>query len=81
MSASTFTGINDMIFLETLIHLTPRELEVLKLLTEELTSAQIAGRLHISEYTVESHRKNLLKKTGTRSVVGLVTYALRNKIA
>ncbi|MFL5752522.1 MAG: response regulator transcription factor [Bacteroidia bacterium] len=70
-----------MQFLNQEPNLTPREVEILKLLTEELTSAQIADKLSISEYTVESHRKNLLKKTRTKSVVGLVTFALRNKLA
>lgn len=70
-----------MLFFNQEPHLTPREVEILKLLTQELTSAQIAHLLSISEYTVESHRKNLLKKTNTKSVVGLVTFALRNKLA
>jgi DNA-binding CsgD family transcriptional regulator len=70
-----------MLFFNQEANLTPREVEILKLLTQELTSAQIALRLSISEYTVESHRKNLLKKTKTKSIVGLVTFALRNKIA
>jgi DNA-binding CsgD family transcriptional regulator len=57
-----------------------RELEVLKLLMSEKNTQEIARLLSLSPHTVETYRKNLLKKTNTRSIVGLVTYALRNKI-
>ncbi|HTH81724.1 MAG TPA: response regulator transcription factor [Mucilaginibacter sp.] len=59
--------------------LTEREIEVLKLLTEELSSREIAERLFISERTVETHRKNLLRKTKAINTVGLVKYAYQNK--
>jgi two-component system nitrate/nitrite response regulator NarL len=55
--------------------LTSRELEILKLLVEELTSREIAARLSISERTVEAHRQNLLKKTQSSSIAGLIKYA------
>ncbi|MBC7862819.1 MAG: helix-turn-helix transcriptional regulator [Bacteroidia bacterium] len=58
-----------------------RELEVLRLLLQEKTTLEIAESLQISHHTVETYRKNLLKKTNTRSIVGLVTFALRNKIS
>lgn len=58
-----------------------RELEVLRLLMDEKTTHQIAESLNISPHTVETYRKNLLKKTNTRTIVGLVTFALRNKLA
>ncbi len=60
--------------------LTERELEVLKLLVEEFTSKQIAERLFISERTVESHRKNLLRKTNSANAVGLLKYAYANNL-
>ncbi|MBL7737525.1 MAG: response regulator transcription factor [Chitinophagaceae bacterium] len=60
--------------------LTARELEVLHLLTQELTSREIASRLFISERTVETHRKNLLRKTGCASAVGLIKYAYTHKL-
>lgn len=69
-----------MIPLQGSIKLSQRELEVLKLLYEEKTSFEIAQNLNISQYTVEEHRKNLLKKTSSKSVVGLITFAMRNKI-
>lgn len=55
--------------------LSPRETEILKLIVQEFTSKQIAERLYISELTVETHRKNILRKTGCTSLVGLVKYA------
>jgi len=58
--------------------LSDREREVLKLIAEELTSEEIAERLFISKRTVDNHRTNMLEKTGCRSTIGLVKYALRN---
>jgi DNA-binding NarL/FixJ family response regulator len=57
--------------------LTPREQEVVKLIAEAHTNAQIAGVLHLSEKTVESHRGNVLRKLGMRDRVELVRYAIR----
>jgi DNA-binding NarL/FixJ family response regulator len=59
------------------IPLTPREEEVVKLVAEAHTNAQIAEILHLSEKTVESHRANLLRKLGMRDRVQLVRYAIR----
>jgi two-component system, NarL family, nitrate/nitrite response regulator NarL len=60
--------------------LTPREIEILKLVTREMSSKQIAEILFISERTVETHRKNILKKTGATNLAGLVKYAYVNNI-
>lgn len=57
--------------------LTPRELEVVKLIAEANTNRQIAETLQVSEKTVESHRSNLLAKLGMRDRVELVRYAIR----
>ena len=57
--------------------LTPRELEVLKLIAEAYTNRQIADALSLSEKTVESHRGNVLAKLGMRDRVELVRYAIR----
>jgi len=57
--------------------LTPRELEVVKLIAEAHTNRQIADTLMLSEKTVESHRANLLAKLGMRDRVQLVRYAIR----
>jgi len=60
--------------------LTTREEEILKLITKEFSSRQIAEILFISERTVETHRKNILKKTGATNLVGLIKYAYANKL-
>ena len=57
--------------------LTPRELEVLKLIAEGHTSKEIAGMLVISIKTVERHRANMLEKLGMRDRVELTRYAIR----
>jgi DNA-binding NarL/FixJ family response regulator len=57
--------------------LTPRELEVLKLIAEAQTSKQIAEQLVISVKTVERHRQNILDKLGLRDRVELTRYAIR----
>lgn len=56
-------------------NLTPREVEIVKLIAKEYSTKQIADILFISERTVETHRKNILKKTGTSNLVGLIKYA------
>lgn len=60
-------------------NLTNRELEVLTLIGEELTSPQIAEKLCISTHTVISHRKNLLQKLHVNNTAGLVRFALSMK--
>jgi DNA-binding NarL/FixJ family response regulator len=57
--------------------LTPRELEVLKLIAEAHTSKEIAKLLWISIKTVERHRQNILDKLGMRDRVELTRYAIR----
>jgi DNA-binding NarL/FixJ family response regulator len=57
--------------------LTPRELEVVKLIAEAHTNDQIAALLNISRYTVERHRENVLAKLGMRDRVELTRYAIR----
>jgi DNA-binding NarL/FixJ family response regulator len=57
--------------------LSPRELEVLKLIAEAYTSDQIALELTISRRTVDRHRENILAKLGMRDRVELTRYAIR----
>ena len=57
--------------------LSPRELEVVKLVAEAYTNRQIAATLNVSEKTVESHRANVLRKLGMRDRVQIVRYAIR----
>jgi DNA-binding NarL/FixJ family response regulator len=60
--------------------LTERETEILKLVCEEYTTAGIAEKLFISPRTVDTHRKNILEKTQSRTIVGLIKYAFENNI-
>ncbi len=62
----------------TEIRLTPREKDILKLICAELTTQEIADRLHISTNTVETHRKNMLSKTGCKNGIGLARFAMEN---
>ncbi|RYF90381.1 MAG: response regulator transcription factor [Chitinophagaceae bacterium] len=61
-------------------HLTDREIEIIRLIEKEYNNKQIAEALFISERTVETHRKNILRKTHTSSVIGLVKYAYEYKL-
>lgn len=60
--------------------LTNREKELLPLLVEGLTSAEIAERLFVSESTVISHRKNILHKLNLKNTAALVKYALEHQL-
>lgn len=59
------------------VTLTRRELEILSLVAKEYTNERIAEKLFISERTVETHRRNIFSKTKTKSVVGLIKFAIR----
>lgn len=59
--------------------LSERERDVLVLVAKGLTNKEIASELNISPHTVISHRKNIVHKTGIRSVAGLTVYAVLNK--
>ena len=60
--------------------LTDREREILKLIAKEYSNKQIAEELFISERTVETHRKNIFRKTATNSLVGLIKFAYANNL-
>jgi len=60
--------------------LSPRELEIVKLVAESKCNKEVAGILQISVKTVESHRAHIMEKLGLHSVADLVRYAIRNNI-
>jgi len=60
--------------------LSPRETEIIKLIAKDYSTKQIAEILFISEKTVETHRKNILRKTNCSTVVGLVNYVHERKL-
>lgn len=60
------------------IPLTKREIEVLHLIAEGLTNQEIADKFSTSRRTIESHRKNLIEKTGVKNTASLIKYAFTN---
>jgi DNA-binding NarL/FixJ family response regulator len=66
--------------LEDSIKLTKREVEVLKLVSKGLSNNEIADKLFISRRTVDGHKANLIQKTGSKNIVELLVYAIKNNI-
>lgn len=57
--------------------LTKREKEILFLIVEEHSSQSIASALNLSLHTIDSHRKNILRKTKSKSLIGLLKFAIQ----
>ncbi len=62
------------------VNLTAREIEIIQLIEKEYSNKTIANTLFLSERTVETHRKNIFRKTKTNSVLGLIKYAYEHKL-
>lgn len=62
------------------VGITDREMDVLKLICQQLTAKEIGERLFISKRTAEAHKSSLLLKTGAKNTTGLVIYALQQGI-
>ncbi len=62
---------------ETSSTLSKREKEILSLIARDFTTQQIAEKLFISVRTVDTHRKNIMTKTNSKSIVGMIKYAIR----
>ncbi|MBK0368974.1 response regulator [Flavobacterium agrisoli] len=60
--------------------LTTRELEIVTLISLEYSGKEISEQLFISTNTVETHRKNIMKKLKTKNTIGLVKYAIKNNL-
>ncbi len=60
--------------------LTKREIEILELIGEGFSNSEIAEKLFISVRTVDTHKNNLISKTGSKNIVSLLIYAIKNKI-
>jgi DNA-binding NarL/FixJ family response regulator len=60
--------------------LTDRELEILQLICEELSSEQIAEKLFISKRTVDTHRQHIYEKTRCKTIISLIKFALRHNL-
>jgi len=61
-----------------MMSLTSREIEIIRMIAEELTNVEIGERLNISPRTVDTHRRNLLQKLKVKNTAGLVKYAVKN---
>lgn len=62
------------------VKLTPRETEILKLICQGLSNAEISEKISLSLRTVEGHKSNLISKTGVKNSVSLVMFALKNHL-
>lgn len=62
------------------IDLSDREIEIVKLICQEMTNKEIADHLCISNRTVDWHRDNILKKTKAKNAIGIVMYAVKHKL-
>lgn len=60
--------------------LSDREIDVLRLICEEMTTAEIGERLFLSPKTIEGYRKLLMEKTNSRNMAGLVLFAVKHKL-
>lgn len=60
--------------------LTPREKEILELIAEGYTNPQIAEKIFLSQFTVDSHRKNLLAKLNVKNTASLIRLAVEHKL-
>lgn len=65
---------------KTTTNLSAREIEIIKLIEKEYSNKLIADTLFLSERTVETHRKNIFRKTKASSVIGLIKYAYEYKL-
>lgn len=60
--------------------LTKREVEIIKMVCHEMTTKEIAGTLFLSELTINTHRRNILRKLEIKNVAGLVNFAKQNQL-
>ncbi len=64
----------------TAVTLSQREMEIIRLIAEGFTNAQIAEQLFLSDHTVTTHRKNIMKKLGVKNTAGIVMYAVKTEL-
>lgn len=60
--------------------LSEREIEIIQLIIEELSTKQIAGKLFLSNETIKSHRRNIMRKLDVKNVAGIVREAFCRRI-
>lgn len=59
---------------------TPKELEIIQLICDQLSSKEIGARLNLQKRTVESYREKIQRKIGARNMIGIVLYAIRHNL-
>lgn len=69
---------NSLSFDET--HLSDRELEIIQFIAEGYTNSQIAAVLYLSNHTINTHRKNIMKKLNVNNTAGIVMYAVKTEL-
>lgn len=62
------------------VSLSEREVQIIKMIAEGLTNAQIAEELFLSNHTINTHRKNILSKLGIKNTAGIVMYAVKTHL-
>jgi DNA-binding NarL/FixJ family response regulator len=62
------------------VSLSEREVQIIKMIADGLTNAQIAEELFLSNHTVNTHRKNILAKLGVKNTAGIVMYAVKTNL-
>lgn len=62
------------------VSLSEREIQIIKMIAEGLTNAQIAEDLFLSNHTINTHRKNILSKLGIKNTAGIVMYAVKTNL-
>lgn len=75
-SFSNNTSSNDI----AVTNITKRELEILQLVVKEFTTKEISEQLTISVNTIDTHRKNIMKKLKVKNTIGLVKYAIKHDL-
>lgn len=80
-NANTFSSTNILEKSPLLDELTPREKEIIKLISQGLTNTQIGEKLFISPRTVDTHRTNIMKKLNIHNVASLIRFAFKNGLS
>lgn len=62
------------------VFLTDREIQVVKLIAQEYNTKEISEELFVSVHTVDTHRKNIMKKLGVKNTIGIVKFAINNNL-
>jgi NarL family two-component system response regulator LiaR len=60
--------------------ITKRETEIIRYVNTGMTSSEIANQLSLSKHTVDNHRKNILRKTGSRNMLEMVQWGMKNNL-